>query len=643
MNRPDLSTNLLGRVLQKTGGLFPILVVIAAQLSTNLLALPGAYFIQLNAELSARQLNQAALFTLATLLTGNVFLWIYIYLTNRQAERRLVAWHKGKPLSTGTNEEHVAWRQITSLPWRYTVASVLVSIFLDILPLMAYQRFSLKATNDQVIYTLMGGVISASVMIAFAVLFMDRWLAPARVVLLPAEFENQLSGSAGARMRTKFQVITFILGIVSILMIAPIGYHGIVTVLIGGIIGTQGAIHSLQTQTIIAGCIAMVLGSALSYILSRSVADPIRQMISVFDKVEKGDLKQRAIVNATDEVSELSFHFNRMIARLDELQSTLEKTVAERTAQLKATTEVSSVASTILNPDELITKVVNLITDRFGYYYTAIFLLDEANQMAVLKDATGTAGQTLKASGHKLPLGGKSMVSTAVATRRARIALDVGMEPARFDNPLLPNTRSEIALPMIIGDRIIGVLDVQSTEEAAFGEEDVETLQGMVNNVTTAIENARLFQETQKSLDELRNVQRTYLTNAWSEASRNSEGYEYNSTVEAPQTGLDVSNIDVPITLREQIIGQLHLEGQQEWTAEERSMVEAVATQAALAMENARLLEESRQMALRERLAAEITGKVWSSPNTDYILQTALKELSRALHADEATIELKMD
>jgi GAF domain-containing protein len=101
--------------------------------------------------------------------------------------------------------------------------------------------------------------------------------------------------------------------------------------------------------------------------------------------------------------------------------------------------------------------------------------------------------------------------------------------------------------------------------------------------------------------------------------------------------------MDVPLILREQIIGQLHLEGQQDWTPEERNLVEAVATQAVLAMENARLMEERQQMALRDRLAAEITGKVWSSPNTDFILQTAIKELGRALLADEATIELKMD
>ena len=350
-----------------------------------------------------------------------------------------------------------------------------------------------------------------------------------------------------------------------------------------------------------------------------------------------------ANINATDEVGEMAMHLNRMISRLENLQGTLESQVAERTEQLKATIEVSRVASTILDPDELIRKVVNLITDRFGYYYTAIFLIDGSGQWAVLREATGSAGQTLKARGHRLPVGGKSMVGTAISTRQARIALDVGTEPVRFENPLLPETRSEIALPLIVADHIIGVLDVQSKQEAAFNEQHIETLQGMANSVATALENARLFRQTQQSLDELRLIQRENVVKTWSESASERQGYEYSASADGLLPEAEFSAMDVPLILREQIIGQLHLEGQQDWTPEERNLVEAVATQAALAMENARLLEESQQMALRERLAAEITGKVWSSPNTDFILQTAIKELGRALRADEATIELKMD
>jgi GAF domain-containing protein len=301
------------------------------------------------------------------------------------------------------------------------------------------------------------------------------------------------------------------------------------------------------------------------------------------------------------------------------------------------------VASSILSTDELINKVVNMITDRFGYYYAAIFLIDPLNRWAELRDATGEAGEALKAQKHKLEIGRKSMVNTAIATKQAYIALDVGADPVRFENPLLPNTRSEIALPLLIGDRVIGALDVQSTTEAAFGEDDIDTLQGMANQVAIALENARLFQETQKSLEELQAANRLYVTDSWTETAREHGGYEYDTGVEKATPNEGSIAINVPLTLREQIIGNISLEGQQDWSPEEKGLIEAVATQAALALENARLLEESQQLALRERLAAEITGKIWTSPTMDFILQTAVKELGRALRADEATIELKLE
>jgi GAF domain-containing protein len=331
-----------------------------------------------------------------------------------------------------------------------------------------------------------------------------------------------------------------------------------------------------------------------------------------------------------------------MASNLERLQTNLEEQVRSRTRQLDATLEVGRAASTILNVDELAAHIVKLITERFGYYHAALYLVDPSGRWAELRDATGIAGQALKERSHKVELGGRSPISIALAARKAVIALDTGPEAVRFNDPLLPETRSEIVLPLMAGDRIIGALDVHSNQSAAFTEKDAEMLQGMANQVASAVENAQRFQEMQKNLEELRATYRMYLSEAWSETAREHGTYEYVSGSQAPAEG-EVAAIDIPLTLREQIIGKLSLEGQQEWTPEERTLIEAVATQAALALENARLLDESRQMALRERLAAEITGKIWSSPNMEFILQTAVKELGRALRADEATIELKMD
>mgnify|MGYP001033915183 CR=1 FL=1 len=140
-------------------------------------------------------------------------------------------------------------------------------------------------------------------------------------------------------------------------------------------------------------------------------------------------------------------------------------------------------------------EVVELVRERFDLYYAGLFLLDDANRYAVLESGTGEPGRLMKEQGHKVEVGGISMVGAACAQRQARIALDVGDESVRFDNPLLPDTRSEMALPLTVGDRLLGALDVQSSRVAAFSEEDITVLQLVANQVAVAVDNARKFSE----------------------------------------------------------------------------------------------------------------------------------------------------
>jgi GAF domain-containing protein len=189
-----------------------------------------------------------------------------------------------------------------------------------------------------------------------------------------------------------------------------------------------------------------------------------------------------------------------MIGRLRELIGTLEQRVAARTEQLRASADVGRAAASILDTTQLLREVVNLITERFGFYYAAVFLIDDTGKWAVLHEATGEVGRTLKERGHRLEVGSQSMVGAAIRHRRPRIALDVGEEAVRFANPLLPETRSEIALPLIVGNRVLGALGVQSKEEAAFDEASAAVLQSMADQIAIALSNTQQFQETQASL-----------------------------------------------------------------------------------------------------------------------------------------------
>ena len=210
----------------------------------------------------------------------------------------------------------------------------------------------------------------------------------------------------------------------------------------------------------------------------------------------------------------------------------------------------------------------------------------------------------------------------------------------RFENPLLPYTRSEIALPLIVGDRVLGALDVQSTKADDFGMEAIETMQNMASQVAVALENARLFQEAQQSIDELRSIQKQYLLEGWTSIRSYSDELDY-TIGDSNETANQI--MESSINLRDQILGQIALEGREEWTAEQQSLVDAVTAQAAIALENARLVSESRQIALRERTLAEINSKIWSSPSVDSILQTVVKELGRRLDVSNASIELNLD
>ncbi len=170
--------------------------------------------------------------------------------------------------------------------------------------------------------------------------------------------------------------------------------------------------------------------------------------------------------------------------------------IRRRAAQLATAAEVARAAASILDVQRLLSEIAELVREQFNLYYVGIFLLDEKGRWAVLRAGTGEAGRKMLEMGHKLEVGGPSMIGWCTAYGKPRIALDVGNEAVRFDNPLLPETRSEVALPLMSRERIIGAMTVQSDRRAAFTPEDVTVLQTVANQLATAIENANLYQET---------------------------------------------------------------------------------------------------------------------------------------------------
>jgi GAF domain-containing protein len=625
-----------------------IILLATAQIIALLGALPGILSIRINAEFDEPQLRLFSFLVPALIFITNLILLAIGWRITPIARKRLASW-ANQSTRPKSDDELLAWTEITSLSWHYGIAAVFVILLVDILPIFlisfsrgevissAFQPTALNSSDP--IYILIGGTVSLFGSVILAMLLIERFTLPIRVILLPRDFETQLKGRSGLLLNGKFLTLTLALIGIAVLLIAPIGYQHTVRVLYSEISSFE-IFRGLQFQSVLFSVLALLLGAGFSYYVAKAVSDPIYDLIKTFNKIEQGDLTQRAPVSGTDELGIVTVQFNRMVSRLETLQNSLEQQVIERTKQLAATNEVGRVAASSLDPVQLLAKVIPLIPEQFGYYFAAIYLVDPSGKWAELKEATGEAGRVLKQNHHRLEIAGKNMVGTAIRELSPRIAQIASEEKQRFENPLLPYTRSELALPLMVGDRILGALNVQSTRESDFGPQVIETMQNMAGQVAIALENARLFQEAQQIIKEMRAVQQQYLLEGWQGLSEENEKLEYRIGDEEDENS---RKLEVPISLRDQFLGQIMLESQTEWTPDQQSLVDAVATQAAIALENARLVSASRHIALRERMAAEINSKIWSSATIDGVLQTVVKELGRRLDASSATIELNID
>ncbi len=418
--------------------------------------------------------------------------------------------------------------------------------------------------------------------------------------------------------------------------------------------------------------LAMVIALGWRQFVFRGLSLSITELRQGVARISSGDLEHRISVRTGDEVEELGAEFNKMAGELAGVIGSLEQRVVDRTRGLQAAAEVSRATTSVLDPEELQRQVVGLVRQRFNLYYVGLFLVDEKQRFAVLRAGTGEAGQQMLAQGHRLEVGGDSMVGQCVACAEARIALDVGetffveAQVARFDNPLLPETRSEMALPLRSRGRVIGAMTVQSVEEAAFDEADVAVMQTVADQVAVAIDNARLFANAQAALEEMEATQRRYLGQAWAEYLQfvGQTSYETERLGDAvlpeirqaverrsvttlagdgAQGGRGHSALVAPVALRGAVIGALGIhddDGARQWTESEIALVEAVAERMALAAENLRLLEETQHRAAREQLTGQVTARIRETLDVESVLETAVDEIYRVLGLERAVIRL---
>jgi GAF domain-containing protein/HAMP domain-containing protein len=469
---------------------------------------------------------------------------------------------------------------------------------------------------------------------------------------------------------------------------------------------TLARVGRLTTAVIVAMSLVILTGAvAVAATTAGQVIRPIQALGETASQLGAGNLTVRAPVTGQDEISQTSRAFNMMADRLRELLTGLEQAVAERTqtlerqtadleeanrrqmevnrlleqtvelsqrraALLHASSQVSRVISRLHDLDELLPALASLISEHFDVYHVGIFLLDETRRWAVLRASNSPGGQRMVSRNHKLAVGAEGIVGSVTATGEPRIALDVDVDAAHLATPELPDTRSEIAIPLSIDEEVIGALDVQSLTPSAFGTEDLAALSGLAEQITIALQNARLFQQTQAAIARAESAQERYLEKVWSEYVRLEPvtGYEYTATSMQPfddrQTPpeldlavkhrVPVSNrsngheeaesvLAAPIVFRNQVIGAIGLQEsgiERQWGPDEIALLQEVAAQLGLALENARLFQQTERRAQREAMVSQIVARIRQKSDVEGIMQTAVRELGKALRSPHTYIRL---
>jgi GAF domain-containing protein len=388
---------------------------------------------------------------------------------------------------------------------------------------------------------------------------------------------------------------------------------------------------------------------------------------SMRDAIQHATISEKSLLISNESLKELNQNLEERVER-----RTAELTIANvrnerRAKQFEAISQVAKATISIHDEDTLLSRLTQVISEQFGFYHVGIFLLEDEHQYAILRASNSEGGKRMLSRRHKLKIGQSGIVGHVAASGTPRIALDVELDAAFRDNPDLPDTRSELALPLKVEDKMIGVLDVQSIESNAFQPEDTEVLFTLADQVAIAIQNARSHEATHKLLDEAQKTSVSYLKEAWRllQTQEKKIGYLVSENtieplekfVSAPYINKVVSEgevlvengntatLAVPIRLRGEVVGLLdiHIPAGHDWDPDEVDIAQAVADRLSLALESATLLRSTQRRAEIERVTAEISGKISASIQLRNVLQTAVEELGHALPGSEVVIQFQTD
>jgi GAF domain-containing protein len=464
--------------------------------------------------------------------------------------------------------------------------------------------------------------------------------------------------SIRAKILTAFLIVFLMMGLLNTILLQRLWqYHAEYDAIIINIVGMA---------------LTIIFSIGVAWLISASIYRPIKKLHDSIVTITQKDIELPAATQV-DEITELGMSFqlitqklDTMTAQLRQLIDSLEEQVRERTADLTRTIEIGQQATAIRNLNELLPTITKFIWQRFHIHYTQVYLVDDIDQKLVWKAGAGEVSRELDENSNSLLIDSSTLVGQAAVQRQPVVVTDVQSETraartwysilleqtdTQHHKPVLPETRSELAIPLIVQGRVIGVLDMQHDIVNTFTDKNLPVYEAMAVQLAIAVDSARQWALAQEAQHQTEEALKQLTREAWTErllAAEQKLGFVYDLSEIMPVTQTRTTpqhDLTLPLVIQEQTIGYLTVNTppDQTWTEDEQALLQAVTQQLAQKVESLRLFEDTRQRATREQIARRIIDKVRASRSIETALKTATEELNKALGTARAVIDLQLE
>lgn len=637
------SIDFFDRLFLRWKGNYLSAVTSLVQVSALPVLLPGFLYLAWNASFSVWQARILSMIAAIALLLAIGLLTGYVAFATHTVRRALTS-------AAGQEMFPQAWQELMALPSRLPLVAFLSLFSLLIFPLLLGGYWLVHLSLAQAFHLMLAVLLTTIAWTVWSTLLWEQAFLPVASALTRQKTMPVMS--FGSRWHSRLQMVMSALVLMSALALIGSGYQQLSQEMIGA--------HRLNLYLFRMLVLSLILFSLIPIFgtwLNKLLGRPLDEMYEILtDETLTGDVAWSRL--GSGEVMGVMLAVQRLLARLGLSRQRLEQSLCQQQveierhqAHLRAVSQVGHQALLPQSREAFLKKVVEIIAEHCGYSHVGLFLLEEEGLTLKLYATATEEDHPSLPLGQMVSVDRRSAVGAAAYLGRVYLDNEIEAVAAQMSPVLLPSTRAELAIPIRVRERTIGVLDLQSDQVREFSEEDVEAMEAITTHVALALQNRQLESERQAALHQATSLTAQSVRQAWESWARQyRRGYRYTSAGLSPvQTGEDSSSeadncLDIPIVLRGQKIGLISLRRKEAtpWTETERALAREIVEQVALALENARLLADARQRATQERMIGELTSRFSRSLGPEALLQAAVSELQHLPNVREASVFIQM-